>query len=493
MLSGSLIDKFGGGPVEGLLQDFALSPDRTHIVTARTDNTAWIWDVKHGHPLTSLVGHTARIRAARYSDDKKYLVTASDDGTVRVWDSSRWQLRSILDERPAIPAHAFFSSDGQWVVAYEQHFDNGMDRNDAVRVWDWRENKLLAVIRESAPVRNLRFSADRKRMLWVTGEDAKTVVVRDLSNGRELARLREHSLIESAESTPDMKSVVTVTIQGVAHIWDVKGENLAASLQGSDFRQAEFTPSGNAILTVQRLDSDPRFSLPLMDREGEIRMWDPHGRTYLVIGKTRARSAPFVFSPDAMRAVRIIDDATIHEAPLVETRRGRLLRDLNVSSDYLTSAEFSFDGKRFAIASGNATAGIWDAFHGGLFTTLRGHTGRVDDVVFSPDAQRIATGSSDNSVRLWNVNTGQLLSTFFPEWAVNTNWHPTDELQKEHSVQFSPDGKYVLVTCSAASLPIFEARRSIFRAERYSVFSSLSYRKLKWLLEVTAPHGSTFK
>ena len=104
--SGNLLDTFGGGPVNGLLLDFACAPDRKQIVTARADNSAWVWDVKHGHSLTSPVGHTASIRMARYSDDKKYLVTASEDSTLRVWDASTWKLLSVLDERPAKPAHA---------------------------------------------------------------------------------------------------------------------------------------------------------------------------------------------------------------------------------------------------------------------------------------------------------------------------------------------------------------------------------------------------
>ncbi len=40
-----------------------------------------------------------------------------------------------------------------------------------------------------------------------------------------------------------------------------------------------------------------------------------------------------------------------------------------------------------------------------------GHINKVCSVAFSPDGQILASGSQDQSVRLWNVATGQYLKT----------------------------------------------------------------------------------
>ena len=53
------------------------------------------------------------------------------------------------------------------------------------------------------------------------------------------------------------------------------------------------------------------------------------------------------------------------------------------------------------------TATVWDAASGAKVVTLRGHSGRVRSVGWSPDGKRIATGSSDRTVKLWDPVTGQ--------------------------------------------------------------------------------------
>ena len=52
---------------------------------------------------------------------------------------------------------------------------------------------------------------------------------------------------------------------------------------------------------------------------------------------------------------------------------------------------------------------MWDARTGHLLLELKGQTGRVDSVSFSPDGTRILTGSWDKTARVWDARTGQLL------------------------------------------------------------------------------------
>lgn len=71
---------------EGSVEFVDFSPDGKSVVTASDDNTARVWDVLTGQPLTEPFRHRAKVVTARFSPDGKRVLTASWDGTARLWD-----------------------------------------------------------------------------------------------------------------------------------------------------------------------------------------------------------------------------------------------------------------------------------------------------------------------------------------------------------------------------------------------------------------------
>ena len=48
--------------------------------------------------------------------------------------------------------------------------------------------------------------------------------------------------------------------------------------------------------------------------------------------------------------------------------------------------------------------------------TLTGHSSLVRSIAFSRDGTRIVSGSDDSLVKIWNVETGALVSTHACTW-----------------------------------------------------------------------------
>jgi GTPase SAR1 family protein len=81
---------------------------------------------------------------------------------------------------------------------------------------------------------------------------------------------------------------------------------------------------------------------------------------------------------------------------------GRGLRELKGHSGKVYGLAWSPDERRLCSASWDHTLRLWDAETGGVIHTLSGHEGAVNCVAWSPNGQHVASGSDDRIVRIWD-------------------------------------------------------------------------------------------
>ena len=92
------------------------------------------------------------------------------------------------------------------------------------------------------------------------------------------------------------------------------------------------------------------------------------------------------------------------------------------------------DGKRIVSGSGDNTIRVWDLETGAAIgKPIEGHESAVNAVAVTPDGKRIVSGSADNTIRVWDLETGAAIGKPIEghERAVN-------------AVTVTPDGKRIV-------------------------------------------------
>jgi WD40 repeat protein len=100
--------------------------------------------------------------------------------------------------------------------------------------------------------------------------------------------------------------------------------------------------------------------------------------------------------------------------------RGKNLKDQEIEplhilmghSHIVSSLAMSEDGKLLVSGSWDQTIKVWQLETGKLLRTLKGHRDKVYAIALSPNGQIIASGSADKTIKLWHLQTGELLGTF---------------------------------------------------------------------------------
>ncbi len=255
----------------------------------------------------------------------------------------------------------------------------------------------------------------------------------DAQTGEKFDLLTGHTdLITCAKFSPDGKKLATGSLDGTIYLQDVETGTHLYTLTWNWGRIGEisFGPYGKKIVVSNAL--------------GFIELWDVNTGKYLRTLRVPRRNQinnyqaltlvdDFVssidFSPDGKTIVSGGSDKTVH---LWNANTGQPIRTFIGHTDWVTSVVFSPDSKTIASGGFDNIIRLWNANTGQPIRTFIGHTDWVTSIVFSPDGKTIASGSGDRTIRLWNANTGQ-------QHLCPLTGH-TDSVT---SVVFSPDGKTI--------------------------------------------------
>jgi WD40 repeat protein len=118
-------------------------------------------------------------------------------------------------------------------------------------------------------------------------------------------------------------------------------------------------------------------------------------------------------------------------------------------NSFIYSVAFSPNGKQIVSSSIDNTIKLWDTETGKEIRTFSGHSSGVRSVMFSPDGKTIVSGSADKTIKIWDVETGKDIKTFL------------GHSSGVNSVVFSPNGRKVLSGSSDYSLKLWDVETGL--------------------------------
>jgi WD40 repeat protein len=123
---------------------------------------------------------------------------------------------------------------------------------------------------------------------------------------------------------------------------------------------------------------------------------------------------------------------------------GPMIHILADHMDGVRAVAVTPDGRRIVSGSNDRTLRVWDLESGQVIRTLEGHTRGVRAVAITPDGCRAVSGSNDRTLRLWDLASGQMLR------ALEGHTHGV------RAVAVAPDGRRAISGSEGGNLHVWD-------------------------------------
>ncbi len=353
--------------------DVAWSPMGDRLVTSRgvahraECHAIEVWDVKEGTVLLTPAGHQGDQGAVDWSPDGTAILTVGMDGMARIWDAETGAQRLAMGVVSDPPTDLLY---------YFQVIGDA--------AWSPRGNQIATGAR------------DHIARVW------------DAVTGAELCTLRGHTgHLTSVTWSPDGERLATASKDGTVRVWDLKTEEVLLFFTNhvGTVRAVDWAPNGRRMATA--------------GEDGTVRVW--HATTGIEEFVFRGVASPWhvAWSPNSQYLA--IKSSNVWVLDFSDEPSQRLY---GYDTGEARCTMWSPDGTRI-LTHNASTAWLWDFVHGEALRTFE-HS-QYFHQPWSPDGTRILTGDEEEPLRIWDVETGNVLSelhaptkhAILPSWSLD--------------------------------------------------------------------------
>ena len=411
------------------VSSLSYSPDGKSLASSGADGIVRVWPLATpGQKSAMIAGHNGPVSSVAFRKDSVHLLTCGADLMIKLWklegDSAK-ELQNYRGHRDWVTS-ANFSRDGSYLVS------SSVDKT--VKVWEITSRDLPFLPEHTGSVDTLTFSSDGTKI--ITGGADKSIKIWDRATGKELGTMRGHlSQISGLVPSPDGKMLFTAGFDRTIRLWDLVAMKEIPKSPSQQFSWGivQATP---LLLSMTPDGKTLNAWVPADDRSTYISSFDLEGNDRGQIIDQGRKVHSLCFSTDGKRAaagstngiVRVWD---LDKRTTIPAAGG----DWKFFGDKLAVADLALtpDGSKIVVTSEQGDIKIATVDGRKIEKEFKGHADKINGCIVSPDGKRFATWDVTNTIKLWDLTSGEELR----------HWDLGD-VDRSNSVlcfAFSPDGK----------------------------------------------------
>ncbi|MAS35708.1 MAG: hypothetical protein CL610_16985 [Anaerolineaceae bacterium] len=401
-------------PAFETIQDIALSPDGRFVAAATFEQNVRVWNVEAGELVTQFSNHRSPVTKLAFSADAEYVFSADRDGLVWKWkveDSSEEQnsaglLAIVTDEIGQVA----ISPDGQTLATSTTYLGSG-GHDYPVSLWNIESETVVNTLAgHTGLITQIQYATSGD--VLVTGSSDNTIRVWSTLTGEELSRFDGSGHIALS---PDNQHVVIANDETL-EVWNWATNHLVT-------RPQETRDNAGRISGLALSHQGTRV---LLNAAFYAYLWDLENMTKIKDFTWFAPSAYDVsYSPNDRQAAMAMNDGTV---VIRDADSGNKLTEFTAHPNSTSLLRFSPDGAYIATAGQDGSIRLWDSQNYTEIRRLeldivstadlirRSNNGeraasgiKVNDFAFTPDGSAIISSHADRSLRLWSLNTANII------------------------------------------------------------------------------------